>query len=1460
MREDSQISRRRRAAIAFAVSASASFLALLAIAASALAGTATNQRPLLYSFDGEDATAGRFVLGHPFAKFPGIAAGIGAVAVDYSTGDVYVSDNGAQAIDRFNFEGKAKDFPAGPATGTSSLFGPSVGHPFAEPNEFFLGGNSDLAVDNSGGLGGAGEGEQGRLYVGGFKIGPIHAFDPQGNLLWTLSTATTDLCGIAVDAEGHLWVGNGSSRKVLEFANSGSPPAKIGEFEVTSGNQTPCRLGIDRGGNQRYVALASSLGSPGEQGVVKFLGGALDSTLTDVGTSAVAVDQSEPAGHIFTLQRPVWRALESSLDEYEPCPAAGCGGTLLGSTGPGLIGNGSGVAYNPAKDWLYVSDGDTETVKVFGARASGAVPEVAAGEASEITKTEATAHGSINPGGLANSYHFEWVKAEVQRIVVSSKGGRFRLGTHRFGPKDETEPSSGLFFTERMPFNVSPTALQAELEAIYGAGNVSVTGSAASAGGPGEYRVLFKDELAGRFVSQMSGEFKETFEEGEEFEPRHATVTTVSQGQLWGDAKPAPTWPESNPSIDPTDNANHAVSAHFTGLRPNATYDVRLVGTNTEPEGDPEKRLNAYSNADTFTTLPPPPPVVSGLEVSGVTTESAHLAAMIDPQKDETIWRVLLSTEAAAGASQAECESLSATAFEVAGEGTIPLEEPGTVPIAEDLPGIEPSQTYCLRLVATNGGGNDQGGAVFTTKVIKPTEIALAFAAPRTDSSARLNFYVNPQGEAPLSYDFEYSLDGTTWTPLPERVSTTEAHQQIVLADELTGLTPNTTYFYRLVLVKNEAGEALKASFSAKKSFTTRTSAEMTLPANAFGEPERRGFELVNSPETGNQNVRAAELYTWMSPLRADGEEFLWTVFGGAPGANSGAQATFLAKRTAAGWISQSLVPPNSKQVGGGGLPYFPAAASSDFSSFIFAPALPTLLGTGPPTFVRLDLSGNQQILHAYQSPIQSRVDTTADAAHVLIVDPDTGKLEDIGSGSAEEIGLIPPAGAPLGVPQPGGSPPECGLDTEDRSFTGFGVGGAGSQFEKGYHRMASTDSSRVYFQVHPDGSGCAVGAPWALYERNREASPQTTTPIVPPAEATNDTAIIRATSDGRSADLLTSAKLDPADKNEDPDVYRWEDATGTSTCLTCVVSDAKVTGSVFVSDDFSHVYFNSTQQLVPRLGAAGENNLYVLNGGKVSFVARSVQLGGEMKLSADGNMLAFLSEQPLSADRIAPRCKFLGEGGETNPPCQELYLFDAREGSTECISCRQGTVTTNNVSLTGFGKPFQASADGSTLAFTTAEALVPRDVNNSADLYEWRNGSVRLISDGVTRYPIGYAAPIPQAVDANGSNIVFSIASPGLTGFERDGLANMYDARIGGGYARPTSAEHCSEESCQGPLQASPPSVQPGSASYEGRGNVVPRRPCRRNMARRHGRCVAKHPRRHGHRRAGNAATGMAK
>jgi hypothetical protein len=154
----------------------------------------------------------------------------------------------------------------------------------------------------------------------------------------------------------------------------------------------------------------------------------------------------------------------------------------------------------------------------------------------------------------------------------------------------------------------------------------------------------------------------------------------------------------------------------------------------------------------------------------------------------------------------------------------------------------------------------------------------------------------------------------------------------------------------------------------------------------------------------------------------------------------------------------------------------------------------------------------------------------------------------------------------------------------------------------------------------------------------------------------------------------------------------------------------------------------------------------------------------------------------------------------------------------------------------------FQSSANGSTTAFITAQRLLSKDVNNDSDIYVWRNGTLRLITDGVSDFQEQFAAPQVTAIDATGANVLFSVVQPGLTGFENDGLANIYVARLGGGFTPPSPRVPCSEDSCQGPLQPAPGQAPPSSSSYRGYGNLGSAPvACRPGKARRRGRCVSK-------------------
>jgi len=1230
-----------------------------------VAGTVTNERPFLFSFDGSATTAGRFTQ----PEF---------IAVDDSTGSVYVLNTAGsgqglgseqeptkRVIDKFNAEGEAQNFSA---IGKSSLNGSATpGGAFGVQGFFGTGSlTTDVAVDNSGGSGGPGEGEQGRLYVSE-ATGPVHAFGPGGNYLWTLPRATVEPCGIAVDNEGHLWAV--ASGKALEFANTGSPPAQIGSVTLSS-TTSPCRPAISKAG-ALYVAGTK---------LDKYVGGIFSSSLFNQRFTDIAVDQTQLIGHLFGSQSNNFREFDSS-------------DTQIGSFGGDLLGDSRGIAYNAAKDWVYVSDVASGTVKVFGPKASGTVPDVTIESATEIGVSKATAHGKINPQSVPDSYHFEWKQGE---------------------------------------------------------------------------------------------------------------------GTNWGSAK---SQPPPYPSIEPTDSAEHAVSVNVTGLKGNTTYQMRLVGTNTE------NGLNVYSSPTTFTTTQPSAPAVSINTPFPVTTTTADATGTVNPQGDfGTTWRLRLSTDptCSTGFSDLPIHNLGS-------EASTP------VAVSEELTGLLPAQTYCVRISATNAGGTATAEKVFSTTPIPPDEVSTAFAAPRTDTTARINGYVNPEGEADFTYRFELSTDGVNWTVLPDRESTVDARQQIVVGDDLTSLIPNTTYHYRLVSAENAEGST--PATGGERTFTTRRTAEMTLP-------EPRGYELVNNPDKGNQNVEAWPVSLDTPQQTSNGDRVLWSVAGGAPGGNSGTGSLFLAERSPGGWRSRTVQPPADQQVGEGGFAYALGNATPSFNKFIFITGRSSPVGTVVAnTLVRLDDAQNQEVLTHDSTQAGSEVEITDDGSHVVqmsgFVSKETRQLVDVGGGAPQVLSLMPD-----------GTESSCGL--APKSFGGGDNVGAGAQWRPGYHMIATTNASRAYFQVPPNGE---CGGLFGIYERNREAGKTT---LIDPGASGHDPEFIRATPDGRHAYFATYSKcrkyeqvspftcesLESADTNSDPDVYRWDEEAGESTCLTCVVPDANldtnggVLNYVMVSDDFSHVYFESRNQLVPGEGTPGDANLYVLSGGTLRFVANPNANRGVLrygiasaKLSPDGSVLIFQApaSRVLTADGVARECPKVASVnfGESNA-CEELYRYDGRDGSLECLSCEQGAVTANSVGTQiASDGAFKMSADGSTVAFATAQALLPRDINLGTDIYEWRNGARRLLTDGVSRFPSGFAAPQVRGVDADGSNILFSVVEPGLTGFEQDGVANLYDARIGGGFVPPQPAAHCTEESCQGPLQVAPGAAQPGSATLSGPGNA---------------------------------------
>ena len=142
--------------------------------------------------------------------------------------------------------------------------------------------------------------------------------------------------------------------------------------------------------------------------------------------------------------------------------------------------------------------------------------------------------------------------------------------------------------------------------------------------------------------------------------------------------------------------ADVPVETELTGLDPNLTYEVRLIGVNANGSNT--------SKAVTFTTEVGPPGVVTG-EVNSRTTTGAGLQGTINPFGIQTTFYFEYGLTTSYGSR------VPASSPSVAGHGRAPL------PVSVGIEGLIPHTEYHYRLVGASAGGTAFGqDRSFTTR------------------------------------------------------------------------------------------------------------------------------------------------------------------------------------------------------------------------------------------------------------------------------------------------------------------------------------------------------------------------------------------------------------------------------------------------------------------------------------------------------------------------------------------------------------------------------------------------------------------------------------------------------------------------------------------------------------------------------------------------------------------------
>jgi hypothetical protein len=1120
------------------------------------------------------------------------------------------------------------------ADGTPWPF-PSTGLPYLEPPGQRGFVNGGVAVDNSGGP------NQSRIYAVD-RNEKLYAIDPSGELLWAVSLPNPP-ADVAVDLTGHPYVSplSGYSTIVRKYDNTGSPPALIESIPMTM---------------TEFIDL-NTVGDVflGVSSVEKWVGGSFSSTVDPLAND-VHLDQSTPGGHIFTTYE--------GRNERQVVVVDATAGQFRLSFGGEQTSN---LPFDATEEQI--------------AAALQALPAVGAGSIQVDFTPEPPNAKQVTFKNLLGQTNVDQLVCEDGATPLSGGAGCSVSTVEGGVSSDAQEYAADGTFLETFGVgdlvDAASVAYNPSLDRIY-----ALQGSSASlnpsvvAFGP-----ITTGTAPDATIDAPSGIGVSTAHFSGTVNPQGTTSEWRFQWRKAGEGWAAA--PSSPPQSLPQDSSDHAVEYTTNALRGSTPYQVRLVAENTE-----NQLIGVSASMNFATTEAAQAPEATIAAPSAITADGATITGTVNPQGDTADWQVQTSTDPACASGFGD-EPLQ----------TISPSSASPVAVEYEVTGLLPSEHYCVRILATNSAGSTTSETKeFETLEAQPSQVFAAYAAPRTDTAARLNGYVNPEGSE-TTYRFEYSLDGSTWTALPDE-QTREAHRQIVVASELSGLSPATTYHYRFV-VENDGGTVQ----SDEKTFATRTVAEVQLP--------QRGIELVSNPDKGNQNI-APESTDRQPFVSRDGNRAVWKVYAGAPGGNTGTEVNFLSIRTESGWRSQSLSPPAAQQVGGGERAYKLWLAAPDLRTFLMRAVQTVALGEGPPTFVRIDDQGQQDILKEFTKESSSgyeNADMTSDGAHVVTFNVETRQLEEIGTEPHEVVSIMPD-----------GQPAECGLNSNDFFGTG-GTGVAGGLWRfPDYHRMATTDAARLYFQALPNGGSCTEDPQHhpAIYYRDRNVGQ---TVEIDPGTATTAPGLIRATPDGRSVLFATATSHSPEDENTGGDIYRWDSDGDTYTCLTCVVDEAAVSGgggggvftNIASSPDLSHVYFASQRQLVSGHGMLGESSIYAVSNGELNYVAPGPSYAlTDVRVSDDGNVLLFSTSHSsgqyvrLTADDQADECTVSRRADAKEPGCQLLFRYEDSTNSLECLSCLPGGVTTHDA---GGSSEIALSKDGSTAAFVTYERLLPHDI-----------------------------------------------------------------------------------------------------------------------------------------------------
>lgn len=472
----------------------------------------------------------------------------------------------------------------------------------------------------------------------------------------------------------------------------------------------------------------------------------------------------------------------------------------------------------------------TVSLAAIATAATLAAPTAITGTVSAVGGTTATLNGTVNPGGLATDWWFDYgatTSYGSKTSTTAAGSGSANLSVsqaltgltpattyhYRLVAKSSggtTNGSDGLFTTASPPVAVTGTA------SGVGPTGATVGGTVNPNGQPTTWYV------------------------------EYGTSTSYGSKTAVQDAGSGTT--------------SKAVSTTLSGLTAGRTYHFRLVAQSSA----------GTSNGLDATFVTAEPPVVTTSAASSIGSTSVRLNGRVDPNGRSTTYLFEYGPTSSYGTK---------TSSSSAGSGT------SSTSVSKTVNGLTPGTLYHFRLVATSDAGTASGADLAFTTQAPPT----AVTSPATGigpTSATLGGTVNPNGRSTSAY-VEY---GTT-TRYGSKTSSSSAgsgRSPVTVAIPVSSLTPGVTYHFRLVgtsslgtsrgadAVFTTLGAPLVATGPVELGSLSIRSARVGGTVNPrgsstswwfeYGRTREYGFRTPATTANGTSDIPASAVLTGLSP------------------------------------------------------------------------------------------------------------------------------------------------------------------------------------------------------------------------------------------------------------------------------------------------------------------------------------------------------------------------------------------------------------------------------------------------------------------------------------------------------------------------------------------------------------------------------------------------------------------